>query len=187
MSLGETHGVGGVPAFGAAPSRRLEPGPGGGSGDARFCTQGRIVNLFKVGRVTYRAKQCRPRPSPERACSRCFRGFRFTGLSAIRASGQIPVARANGRVAASGQQECPQTQVMFKFSSSYLSTDIAIDLGTANTLIYVRGKGIVLDEPSVVAIRRKAVPTASALSRTSVSRPNRCWAARRATSPRSAR
>ncbi|MDQ6959380.1 MAG: rod shape-determining protein [Mariprofundaceae bacterium] len=32
------------------------------------------------------------------------------------------------------------------------SKDIAIDLGTANTLIYVRGEGIVLDEPSVVAI-----------------------------------
>ena len=31
------------------------------------------------------------------------------------------------------------------------STDIAIDLGTANTLIYVKGKGIVLNEPSVVA------------------------------------
>lgn len=33
------------------------------------------------------------------------------------------------------------------------SKDIAIDLGTANTLIYVRGKGLVLEEPSVVAIR----------------------------------
>jgi rod shape-determining protein MreB len=33
------------------------------------------------------------------------------------------------------------------------SNDISIDLGTANTLIYVKGKGIVLDEPSVVAIR----------------------------------
>ena len=31
--------------------------------------------------------------------------------------------------------------------------DIAIDLGTANTLLYVRGHGIVLDEPSVVAVR----------------------------------
>ena len=30
----------------------------------------------------------------------------------------------------------------------YFSDDLAIDLGTANTLIYVRGKGIVLDEPS---------------------------------------
>ncbi len=47
---------------------------------------------------------------------------------------------------------------MFKFLSSYLSTDIAIDLGTANTLIYVRGKGIVLDEPSVVAIRQEGGP-----------------------------
>jgi rod shape-determining protein MreB len=34
------------------------------------------------------------------------------------------------------------------------STDLAIDLGTANTLVYVRGKGIVLNEPSVVAIAR---------------------------------
>ena len=43
---------------------------------------------------------------------------------------------------------------MFGFLSGYFSTDLAIDLGTANTLIYVRGKGIVLDEPSVVAIRQ---------------------------------
>ena len=47
---------------------------------------------------------------------------------------------------------------MFKFLTGYFSTDIAIDLGTANTLIYVRGKGIVLDEPSVVAIRQEGGP-----------------------------
>src|SRR5574344_1301895 len=34
----------------------------------------------------------------------------------------------------------------------WLSADMAIDLGTANTLVYVKGKGIVLNEPSVVAI-----------------------------------
>lgn len=34
------------------------------------------------------------------------------------------------------------------------SNDLSIDLGTANTLIYVKGQGIVLDEPSVVAIRQ---------------------------------
>ena len=34
----------------------------------------------------------------------------------------------------------------------FMSQDMAIDLGTANTLVYVRGRGIVLDEPSVVAI-----------------------------------
>ena len=47
---------------------------------------------------------------------------------------------------------------MFGFLRSYFSTDLAIDLGTANTLIYVRGKGIVLDEPSVVAIRQEGGP-----------------------------
>ncbi len=36
-----------------------------------------------------------------------------------------------------------------------LSSDIGIDLGTANTLVYVRGKGIVINEPSVVAVNRK--------------------------------
>ena len=40
---------------------------------------------------------------------------------------------------------------MFDFFGLF-SQDIAIDLGTANTLIYVKGKGIVLNEPSVVAL-----------------------------------
>ena len=34
----------------------------------------------------------------------------------------------------------------------HFSTDIAMDLGTANTLVYVKDEGIVLDEPSVVAV-----------------------------------
>ncbi len=34
------------------------------------------------------------------------------------------------------------------------SSDLAVDLGTANTLVYVKGRGVVLNEPSVVAIRR---------------------------------
>src|SRR3990172_5946050 len=34
------------------------------------------------------------------------------------------------------------------------STDLAIDLGTANTVVYVKGKGIVSSEPSVVAVQR---------------------------------
>lgn len=41
---------------------------------------------------------------------------------------------------------------MFRFITQYFSNDLAIDLGTANTLIYVKGKSIVLDEPSVVAM-----------------------------------
>lgn len=44
---------------------------------------------------------------------------------------------------------------MFKNLRGLFSTDLSIDLGTANTLIYVRGEGIVLNEPSVVAIREE--------------------------------
>src|SRR5690554_1207874 len=49
---------------------------------------------------------------------------------------------------------------MLGFLRKYFSNDLAIDLGTANTLIYVRAKGIVLDEPSVVAIREEGGPNA---------------------------
>ena len=45
---------------------------------------------------------------------------------------------------------------MFRFLTRYFSNDLAIDLGTANTLIYINGKGIVLDEPSVVAMQTDA-------------------------------
>ncbi|MGF7128994.1 rod shape-determining protein MreB [Paraburkholderia sp. EB58] len=48
---------------------------------------------------------------------------------------------------------------MFGFLRRYFSHDLAIDLGTSNTLIYMRGKGIVLDEPSVVAIRQEGGPS----------------------------
>ncbi len=41
---------------------------------------------------------------------------------------------------------------MFKNLSQFFSNDIAIDLGTANTLVYIKGKGIVLNQPSVVAL-----------------------------------
>ncbi len=44
---------------------------------------------------------------------------------------------------------------MFNKLLGKFSHDIGIDLGTANTLVYVRGKGIVIDEPSVVAINQK--------------------------------
>ncbi len=46
---------------------------------------------------------------------------------------------------------------MFKKFRGMFSNDLAIDLGTANTLIYVRGQGIVLNEPSVVAVRQDRV------------------------------
>ncbi len=42
---------------------------------------------------------------------------------------------------------------MFSRLLGFLSSDMAIDLGTANTLVYVKGRGIVLNEPSVVALK----------------------------------
>ncbi len=44
--------------------------------------------------------------------------------------------------------------MVFDWLFGMFSNDLAIDLGTANTLIYVKGKGIILSEPSVVAIKR---------------------------------
>lgn len=45
--------------------------------------------------------------------------------------------------------------MLFNFIAARVSRDLAIDLGTANTLVYSRGSGIVVDEPSVVAIRKR--------------------------------
>ena len=42
---------------------------------------------------------------------------------------------------------------MFNGLYGFFSSDLAIDLGTSNTRIFVRGKGIVVNEPSVVAVR----------------------------------
>lgn len=48
--------------------------------------------------------------------------------------------------------------MLLKRFRGMFSNDLSIDLGTANTLIYARGKGIVLNEPSVVAIRQDRGP-----------------------------
>ena len=37
-------------------------------------------------------------------------------------------------------------------ANSFIGRDMAVDLGTANTLVYVRGRGVMLNEPSVVAL-----------------------------------
>ncbi|MFW6106223.1 MAG: rod shape-determining protein MreB, partial [Desulfovermiculus sp.] len=44
------------------------------------------------------------------------------------------------------------------------SSDLAIDLGTANTLVYVRGKGVVVNEPSVVAVKKDNKGTSKVLA-----------------------
>jgi rod shape-determining protein MreB len=53
---------------------------------------------------------------------------------------------------------------MLKRFRGFFSNDLSIDLGTANTLIYVRGQGIVLNEPSVVAIRQREGGSAKSIA-----------------------
>ncbi len=50
------------------------------------------------------------------------------------------------------QQNLPSPRQAAEGITGFLGRDMAVDLGTANTLVYVRGRGIVLNEPSVVAI-----------------------------------
>src|SRR5438045_9433710 len=54
------------------------------------------------------------------------------------------MAESRGRLATPG----PKAEGI----TGFLGRDMAVDLGTANTLVYVRGRGVVLNEPSVVAI-----------------------------------
>ena len=60
---------------------------------------------------------------------------------------------------------------------SLFSSDLAIDLGTANTLVFAKGKGIIVNEPSIVAIN-KNTGEVEAVGR----KPRRWWDARPATS-----
>ena len=105
--------------------------------------------------------------APRRCCSAASR----RGVYGIIAAHQRPIRRRSARagIVPIAGRTCHDTQTsrsprtatrttMFGSLRRYFSTDLAIDLGTANTLIYVRGKGIVLDEPSVVAIRHEGGP-----------------------------
>ena len=71
---------------------------------------------------------------------------------------------------------------MFNKLRGLFSNDLSIDLGTANTLIYVKDQGIVLNEPSVVAIRQERAggPKRNRFSPLVMKR-NRCLAERQAT------
>ena len=53
-------------------------------------------------------------------------------------------------------------------ANSFIGRDMAVDLGTANTLVYVRGTGVLLDEPS----RRRDERPAPARSSPSATRPS---------------
>jgi len=76
---------------------------------------------------------------------------------------------------------------MFGLFKGYFSNDLAIDLGTANTLIWLRGHGVVLDEPSVVAIRQEGGPNGKKVIQQVGLAAKQMLGARRATSPPSVR
>ena len=65
--------------------------------------------------------------------------------------------------------------MVFNSILGWFSNDLAIDLGTANTLIYVKGEGIVCNEPSVVAVQNDS-RNAREFWR-SERKPRRCWGA----------
>lgn len=70
---------------------------------------------------------------------------------------------------------------MFKKFRGMFSNDLSIDLGTANTLIYVKGQGIVLNEPSVVAIRQDRAGSPKSVAAVGMMQ-NRCLDVLQATS-----
>ena len=63
---------------------------------------------------------------------------------------------------------------MFKRIRGLFSNDLSIDLGTANTLIYIPGQGIVLNEPSVVAIKEDKVRGSKTIAAVGTD-ANKCW------------
>ena len=68
---------------------------------------------------------------------------------------------------------------MFNQLFSFFSQDFGIDLGTANTLVYIEGQGIVLNEPSVVAIEKSSNQVLAVGSEA-----KKCWEEHRAISLR---
>jgi rod shape-determining protein MreB and related proteins len=74
-----------------------------------------------------------------------------TGLPAV-ARGKGPRLQPGETARASTIEGVPS--VIFDTILGWFSSDLAIDLGTANTLVYVKGRGIVVSEPSVVAVSK---------------------------------
>src|SRR5205807_1135277 len=100
----------------------------GGSGIAPG-SDGERGPASALTRVRFRWRERRdPGPAPGTRPSRSAEGRGLGGRSTLRHMG------------------------FFSFVTGFGGRDMAVDLGTANTLVYVRGRGIVLSEPSVVAI-----------------------------------
>jgi rod shape-determining protein MreB and related proteins len=66
----------------------------------------------------------------------------------------IVVQRESAIVTPESQGGSSHVSMKFRSVFNYFSNDLAIDLGTANTLVYAKGRGIVVSEPSIVAINK---------------------------------
>jgi rod shape-determining protein MreB len=78
----------------------------------------------------------------------------FICVHSLRAIAGIP-AIAGGIIWLFHVNVRKEDNMLLKATSGIFSHDLAIDLGTANTLVYVKGEGIVLNEPSVVALKKE--------------------------------
>src|SRR4051812_14008327 len=79
----------------------------------------------------------------------------------VPARGDVCLALGTGAVRTSSRfstvslDSARESMGFFGYFNGFGGRDMAVDLGTANTLVYVRGRGIVLSEPSVVAIDQR--------------------------------
>src|ERR1051325_7053949 len=66
----------------------------------------------------------------------------------------VPILHGRPRSTVSLQPTAHEARMFLDSLMGFFSTDVAMDLGTANTLVWVKGRGIVLNEPSVVAVEK---------------------------------
>jgi MreB/Mbl protein len=76
--------------------------------------------------------------------------------SVSRAATRAPLGAQHGDILKAKKQDVTKNGYNIRSVSSLFSSDLAIDLGTANTLVFARGKGIVVNEPSIVAINKNS-------------------------------
>ena len=127
---------------------------GGREGDADEAAE--VVNRWQGGWKVGRNDRQKRRPDENRAESTTIIRVGPYRSQSVHAKKLHPFGCAQGRGAGRNTWEHlgEHTPCFFDWVYGLFSNDLAIDLGTANTLIYVKGKGIVSNEPSVVAVQR---------------------------------
>jgi len=99
---------------------------------------------------------CRPAPDDAPPAARADRPRRGSGRAAAPPAGPAPAGPADGLVVVVAWLRVAAARLVDwvrRVRRALTPLDVGIDLGTANTLVFVRGQGVVLDEPSVVAVK----------------------------------